>query len=713
MNEARLLRPLLCWLAGVVLWLASATAGACCDGSVVLESLPGPLTNYVHLRITDSSGQQRVAPVGADRVAMFRGLVCGPALVEVGEELPGLSGSYFKALAVATTDLVDPFMIRMPCPPLELVSLSIADGAGRALSAAIVSFERLDGQGAQAPATPHTMVSVGADGALTLVLPRGPHRVRCSTARITGIDVGGVRLSPQDAVLVRNGPVRLRLLVETGTILRGRVVDETGAGVPGVPLIVTGATNCARCASTDASGRFTLSVAQVPVNVFVTDIVAKEAEPASIEIPSTDAAAAELTFVLRAIGGTMRHGVVVERPGGPPVENVPVHVRATCVDHSPLDQTAMTDVAGAFAVTLPDACQVWVRIPEGLQDAFVPREWQFAAADWQEVRQFEIERGGVVSGVVLRANRAPAAHLALIVQSASGGVRRATATDADGVFRVNGLPDGEYFVGVSGPAARGPDWNLALVDARERPPSGARPSFELKADQREVRLELALLRGARLCVTAVDREGKAVLLDGLEVTPEKGPPAVIGYRSPLLNEDQYAKELCSPPLLPGGYYVRVGRVGGPLVPSWWPGVAERQLAEAITLGKKEVQTFGPMVVTPAGKLICVVEGVTAPMVGASAELAPVREGGATSADSWRRVDNDLVILRKRGDADPVSVSVLSVPEGIWRVRLRLSPKADPDRPIITAAQIVAVARSATATVTMRSENPTSGAPEGK
>lgn len=668
-----------------------------CEGSVVVDGLQGPKTAGLQIRVQDSTAHFLIAPLDASGTAAFQGLACGPALVELGEELPsGFGHPIFRSLAATSAELASDFVVNISTPPLVRVSLVVQDVNGQPIPGKEVWLWTLDPQ-----PRAFAFLPVGADGSIALVLVQGSYQIRSiADFDLAELKVNGVRASAQDPFRVESDPTALALVLGVHTILRGRVVDEAGVGQADAWVTVSGATDCARCASTDASGRFTMPVARLPVKVFVSGPAGLEADPHSIDIPSSEAASAELAFVLRPISGRILRGVVQETGGGP-LADISVAVMAGCGDAGLLDQTVTSGATGQFRIELPAGCRLFLTIPCGRQQIFIPHLWQLISDEWQDIRTFEIRRGGIVTGVVRGVDGKPARELALEFSSKSDGWASRAVTDDDGAFRATLLPNGEFDVALGGPAAESPNRTLVLVDAHERPPTGARPSFSITDEEREAHLGLSLARGSQLCITAADSQGKEVLLPRLVVVPELAPAGAIADRTIRWSEREYAKELCSAPLIPGRYLVYVGRWGGPFAPVWWPGVAERAMAQSVLITKKEKQTIGPLIVTPAGNLICVVEGVTEKISSVSAELAAVADESEPPEKGWRTLGDDAIAIRNRGESDPVAVSVLSAPEGKWWIRLHLTLAADPERPVVTQPQVVTVPRAVWTTIKLQ------------
>ncbi len=240
-------------------------------------------------------------------------------------------------------------------------------------------------EGAPAGGSPRqTTTMTGADGSFRLeAIDPGTYRV---TARARGYGAG----EAYPVVVRENEPdPELELNLERGWIMRGRLVDPQGRGVPGALAVVApqGAAESGYLpAQTDGTGRFRITApADAPVNVAAISPRFAPAVRNDVEQPVD-----EDTFevVLQAsAGGTLRVRVV-HRGGGPvPGAQIafrPVPLFPGCDVVMERNRPKTTDADGTTFVRLlypgtylvsivgrRDAAAVQVRVDEGIESSVV------------------------------------------------------------------------------------------------------------------------------------------------------------------------------------------------------------------------------------------------------------------------------------------------------------------------------------------------------
>ncbi len=230
------------------------------------------------------------------------------------------------------------------------VSGHVVNSEGKGVQGALVTAFRDGAPAAGSPRQSTTMT--GADGSFRLdAIDAGTYRV---TARARGYGAG----EAYPVAVRENEPdPELELILERGWIMRGRLVDPQGRGVPGA-LVVVAPQGTAESgylpAQTDGTGRFRITApADGPVSVAAISPRFAPAVQNDVEQPAD-----EDTFevVLQAgAGGTMRVRVV--HRGGAPVPGAqiafrPVPLFPGCDVVMERNRPKTTDADGTTFVTL-------------------------------------------------------------------------------------------------------------------------------------------------------------------------------------------------------------------------------------------------------------------------------------------------------------------------------------------------------------------------
>ncbi len=270
----------------------------------------------------------------------------------------------------------------------------------------------------------------------------------------------------------------LRVVLEPGGTVRGRVLDETGAAVSGASVEIAGGARAqpgdslsarpgvGRTASTDSEGAF--AVAELPAGPATVRVVADgfpPTEPRPIEVSPTEEPP-PLVFVLA--GGAAVEGRV-STADGRPLAGVKVSGDEAVADSDGAGDYRLTGLPlGPIALTArhPERGELTrtIEVTPGVQRL----DWTFAA-------------GGEVAGWVVDDAGSGVAGAEVALRSFGAGGRR-SVSGADGAFRLTSVSPGSYL----------------LSAARDGFTESAPAVVTVAANEVVEGLEIALTRGATI-----------------------------------------------------------------------------------------------------------------------------------------------------------------------------------------------------------------------
>lgn len=239
---------------------------------------------------------------------------------------------------------------------------------------------------------------------------------------------------------------RVRLVLDAGAVVRGRVLDRHDRPLPGITLSVADGTRVVESVVTRDDGRFEqrgLRPGEISISVIEGwgDAVAGESTAVTA---GTDAPAE----VVLHVGDRDREirGVVVDADGGP-VDDAFVHAVAdggSGMDlHLPIDPRTivLSDVDGAFTI-------------RGLRDTTYTVVAQRRGGDGEAIvagiaagsdgTRLQLQPLATVAGHVVGRDDASAVFEVLAADFAHGVLRTESFVDDEGGFRIDGLPAGRY-----------------------------------------------------------------------------------------------------------------------------------------------------------------------------------------------------------------------------------------------------------------------------
>lgn len=302
-----------------------------------------------------------------------------------------------------------------------------------------------------------------------------------------------------------------RIVLGPELVLRGTVVDDTGAAISGARVTAVPATTLPRpgdlagepppASLTDPDGRFALAGVETGVRLFL------RAErdgflPATQEVqPSAESDPVLLTLKpAEALRGT-----VLDEEGGP-VEGARIVLLTGGGNRPKPLASAMSDRAGAFSIAAaqPGSHHLAVQAT-GYLAWLQPLTVEAGPSQPVEVR---LARGAALSGRIVSERGEPVegAGVSLAMEETAGLVAPGTVSDAEGAYRLEGLPDGPRQVRVLHP-------DYLPVNRQVELDGETAQSFTLKA-------------GAALSGQVVDEKGEPVSGATVTVQAETDPISI-------------------------------------------------------------------------------------------------------------------------------------------------------------------------------------------
>jgi protocatechuate 3,4-dioxygenase beta subunit len=233
----------------------------------------------------------------------------------------------------------------------------------------------------------------------------------------------------------------LRIVLQTGRTLTGRVVDDAGRPVPGASVHRIRSMEAQReLERTDAEGRFELRLLKPGPLAFAANAdgflpqvvrlqIPEKGEPSSIEIVLDRGAAVA--------------GRVLDEQGGP-VAGATVQVYIVSFEGSLNQYKSVTDGAGRYQIEALPRGQHRITV-ESAEDRMLERGLEIGDSD---IPAFDITltSGFEVSGRVTDLQGAPATHVLISLYSSILGFMRNAQTGDDGFFRLPDVPEGRYLL---------------------------------------------------------------------------------------------------------------------------------------------------------------------------------------------------------------------------------------------------------------------------
>ncbi len=414
------------------------------DETVTVRLAPG-----VHaagrVRIADrgTAGPGRLLAIAADAcrvapVAVASAAVDGGGRFELASVLPAEHWLFLAAegagtrpvgpLTIAADSVLDPSFA-----PSATLSVAVVDAARAPVAGAAVRIE------SGTPGAREVVATTDARGIARVEIDRGPADLV--------VEAEGFAASRQ-VVGIEALASEQRVRLESGRALQGVVRDASGAPLLGA--VVTVRPSGPR-AVTDRFGAFRLEHAApsgVRLHAEAIGFVPKDMD--------LDDAAAPLEIALTK-GGTL--DVLVRGKNGAPLEGAAVVALIETKDGVELAATTRSDATGAASFACLDPAQRFVLLASTADDAPLRSQPIALAADRSDVRAgLSFLQGGTIAGAVLDDSDRPLAGVLvravpvstdrvdrLLVQNA-GAI---ALTGADGLFRIERLPPGQYRVDAS------------------------------------------------------------------------------------------------------------------------------------------------------------------------------------------------------------------------------------------------------------------------
>jgi protocatechuate 3,4-dioxygenase beta subunit len=414
------------------------------NGTVVLGPLasgPATLTARAEGFVTSPLVEVPEATTEPIRVALLRGATIRGEVVDGrGFPVDGASieivGTDAYGMPVAETPLLAAFRsthfswaLSGPAPMIPAGELGVMPGPVPPIPPAGANFVTPGAVPIHAEPPPAVEPWITRSDGSFVASPVTPGRVRAIARHPDYVEGSSdlVTLGPGDEA-------KVKIVLNTGGILSGRVLDERGSAVDGAEVeIASTSTSLVRYLLTEPDGRFELSALPAEVVVSVT----RPGESRRVSVRRTVRVAegerTEVTIELPAPREAVR--VLVEDGDGNPIELAEVTVLS--LDPSvPLRETAFTDALGIteFADARGLALRVLVEAPGHPRVAEVTDEAP-------EELPIVLPEGVLVEGAVTAVSGRTAVSEASITLL-TNGTRRATVTDAEGRFRIADVSPG-------------------------------------------------------------------------------------------------------------------------------------------------------------------------------------------------------------------------------------------------------------------------------
>lgn len=452
------------------------------NGKVVLGPLasgPATLTARAEGFVTSPLvpvPEETTEPV---RIALLRGATIRGEVVDGrGFPVDGASieivGTDAFGMPVAETPLLAAFRsthfswaLSGPAPMIPAGELGVMPGPVPPIPPAGATFS-----GAPAPAAPSEPPPAvepwitRSDGTF-VARPVTPGRVR-AIARHPDYVEGSSDL----VTLGPGGEAELKIVLRTGGILRGRVLDERGRAVDGAELeIASTTTSLVRYLQSEPDGRFELSAlpAEVVVSVTRPGDARRVSLRRTVKIPEGETV--DVTLELPAPREPVR--IAVEDGEGNPIELAEVTLLS--LDPSvPLRETGFTDALGS--VEFEDARGLALRVL--IEAPGHPRVAEVSDEAPEEITVV-LPEGVLVEGSVT-AVRGRTAVAGASVTLLANGSRRGTTTDVDGRFRLSDVSPGRARLVIAHPDYAETSFEVEIAETGRRDRALELPPVDLE-----------------------------------------------------------------------------------------------------------------------------------------------------------------------------------------------------------------------------------------
>jgi protocatechuate 3,4-dioxygenase beta subunit len=424
--------------------------------------------------------------------------------------IPGfLPGARLQAVAAGYHPSPRQYAPAQATRPVELTldrsaSLSgiVVDPEGRPVAGATIEPSPGPKQPASTRWSPPSVFS-GRDGrfVLTGLIPRGTYEVNVISEGFARTTVTARTAEPGKAI------PEVRVVLDPGRVLSGRVVDEEGRPIAGAELALSMELWDRRRASSDETGRFVFK----GLNPGIFSLLAKgkghpQVHLPAVEIP-TERKATDVGDVVLPDEVAIEGRVTDSR--GRPLEGAevkthrspgPLHRRE--LGRRPVFQifpSATTGPDGTFRLgelKAGDALDLTVQHPD-----HVPARLPGVKAPTAEPLRIELRRGRSLSGRVVGPEGEPVAGATL---SPSRGSMSRGNTDPEGAFRMSGIEPGSIDLGVAAKGYR-PKVLEGIVIPEERDPEN---------------LEIVLDRSVSVEVRVLSMEGEPMAGEWVHANPE-------------------------------------------------------------------------------------------------------------------------------------------------------------------------------------------------
>jgi hypothetical protein len=312
------------------------------------------------------------------------------------------------------------------------------------------------------------------------------------------------------------GNVHVKVVLDVGHVLRGRVLDDGDRPVAKARVLVNGVHNgFERAIVSERDGTFQMRGVPSEVNVSL----ARPDEPTRFikrqKLSLTRGDASEVEFVLPEEREPVQ--VVVYDDVGAPIELAQVSVQSVDPD-VPLRMTQFTDANGV--ASFRDASGLALRV-QAEAPGFIPGTQQFkVTAD----HQFTLQRGVLVSGRITAVRgRAPVAGAQVILEA--GSRRDVTTTSTLGEFEFGNIPPGRISLRI-----QHDDYATTKRSVTIEPTGHERRAFEIP--------DIDLADAVSVRGVVKDRDGRAVPAARVSTQPisEVRPKAAVDEEVVLSDE---------------------------------------------------------------------------------------------------------------------------------------------------------------------------------